>query len=185
MIRTSSLVALALASAAMFAPEGLGGAPTQELEGMSSTTAFHVHKEGFEGAIELSATGRITTPINELPEWAHGLAAAYMFERSKWYEDRVGPLAAEHIAKNVLSMDDLSWVGFDHDGKEVEHPASSEFRMATLAELVGVKYNANGSAEIEGAIAEYAISRDNVMEEMPHQDQGEGFSEQTKTGTQG
>lgn len=146
---------------------------------LETETAFHVHKTGHEGAIELSANGRVLTDLNERPEWAHGLGAAMLFERTKFYTDRVGPVASEHLAMNVIDMDDLSWVAFDHEGDEVEVLASNEFRMETLATMLGV----DEEGEIHGAIAEYTISRDTSWEEEAHQDKNAERNE--RTGTQG
>lgn len=175
MIRTSLMNIASLLSTVAFSAPTDGG-PSSVLE---TETAFYVHKSGHEGAIELSANGRVTTDLLERPDWASGLGAAMLYERTKFYSDRVGPVAAEHLAKNTIDMDDLSWVAFDHEGDEVEVQASSEFRMETLATLLGV----DDEGEIHGAIAEYTISRDTTWEQEAHQDKNAEHNE--RTGTEG
>lgn len=161
MIRTSALSIASLLSTVAFAAPTDGGPSVLETE-----TTFYVHKTGHEGTIELTANGRVNTDLNERPEWAHGLGAALLFERTKFYQDRLGDASAEHLAMNTIDMEDLSWVAFDHEGDEVEVLASNEFRMETLATILGV----DGEGEIHGAIAEATISRDTSWEEEAHQD---------------
>jgi hypothetical protein len=146
---------------------------------IDNETKFFVHKSGHEGVIELTANGRVNTDLNERPEWAHGLGAALLAERVKFYTDRIGPEAKSHLDNNTIDMDDLSWVAFDHEGDEVEVLASNEFRMETLATLLGV----DGEGEIHGAIAEKYIAEDTTWEQEAHQDQNATLAE--KTGTQG
>lgn len=146
---------------------------------LETTTAFFIHKTGHEGAIELSANGRVTTALDERPEWANGLAAAMIHERTKFYQDRLGDFSKEHLAMNTIDMDDLSWVAFDHEGDEVEVLASTEFRTETLATLLGV----DDEGEIHGAIAEAHISRDTTWEQEAHT--GEGQQMTDRTGTEG
>jgi len=175
MNRINFLNAASLAVLAMSA-EGMGGGPAmREIEGVE---AFRVHAQDAEGTIALDLNGRILTPLNERPEWAHGLAIALLGERTKYYTDRVGPEAAkDHLAMNTINAEDLHWVAFDEGGDEVEVEAHAEFRAHTLAVMLGV----DDEGEIHGAIAERVIAGDNKSwdAEAARQDP----NAQTRTGT--
>lgn len=99
-----------------------------------------VHKEGEEGIIHIDLdTGIITTPLDERPDWADGLASAIPHERSRWYEQRLGPqYAAEHKSPEAMVFQDLSWIGVDDEGDEVELSADLDYRQEVLAKVLGL-----------------------------------------------
>ena len=120
-----------------------------------------VHKSGDEGILTIDAmTGTITTPADERPTWAEGLAVAMLGERTGFYEKRLGALLTEDLrSPEVLEYADLSWVGVDEEGDEVEVEASHEFRSVKLAELLGIDTTEAGwDATMEGAVAEAEVT---------------------------
>lgn len=172
------ILALVLGSTAALYAMATEGSPS----GMSDEVAFFVHSQDNEGVIVLNANGRILTDLNERPEWAHGLAVAMLHERTKYYTDRLGSEgAADHLSQNTVYVEDLSWVGFDEAGDEVEVAPLSEFRASVLATALGV----DGEGEVHGAIAERVIAGDTASwsEEAAFQDPN--AMPQTATGTKG
>ena len=102
-------------------------------------TPILIHREGAEGALAIdSLTGKITTPINERPDWSEGLAVADLAERHGFYSTRLGPdFAAQRLLDNPIDYRDLGWVGVDATGELLEIEADSEFRMDVIAEATG------------------------------------------------
>lgn len=98
-----------------------------------------VHKSGAEGALAIdSLSGKITTPINERPDWSEGLAVANLAERHAFYNTRLGPeFAAQRMMDTLIDYADLGWVGADATGDLVELSADTEYRMDVIAEATG------------------------------------------------
>lgn len=150
---------------------------------MTEEKVYFVHAQEAEGTITLDANGRITTDLNERPEWAHGLAVALLPERIDFYTRRLGPqMAATILDKNTINVEDFHWVAFDEAGDEIEVEALSEFRAEQLATALGV----DGEGEIHGAIAERMIAEDNKSwdAEAAYQD-ANAQTGTAKTGTEG
>lgn len=120
-----------------------------------------VERTGEEGTLTICNAvghthyGRILTPLDERPDWAQGLAIAAMEERIKWYTDRLGKgtvVEGKVIGADHVNYDDLTWVGINEEGDEIEIEASADHRMDTLQTLLGMDDEGNLSntiAEIE------------------------------------
>lgn len=110
-----------------------------------------VHKEGAEGSIELHAlTGQVTTPTDELPDWAEGLIVGLIVERKRWYETRLGKerFEAQHRDPHAIIMQDLGWVAIDPEtGEEMEVEADSEYRMGVIAKVLGIDLEPGATGE--------------------------------------
>ncbi len=105
-------------------PSGLDGKP------------FLVHKKDVEGALAIgSLSGRILTPIMEQPDWAEGLAVAMLLERYDFYMTRLGTAPTW---PDVLAFEDLAWHCVSAEGDSFVIEADSEFRMDTIAEVIGL-----------------------------------------------
>lgn len=120
-----------------------------------------VHKAGDEGILTVDAmTGTITTPAGERPIWAEGLAVAMLAERVGFYERALGALAAESLRMpEVFEYADLSWVGVDEEGDEVEVEASHSYRSEQLAMHLGIDTSEAGwDASLPGAVAEAEVA---------------------------
>lgn len=123
-------------------------------------TTIPVHKAGEEGIITIDAmTGQITTPSNERPLWAEGLATAMLAERTGFYERSLGVQMAETFRlPEAFEYADLSWVGVDEEGDEVEIEASHEHRSMVLASALGIDVEEAGwDKALPGAVAEVEV----------------------------
>lgn len=110
-------------------------------DAMAHTPHVLVHKEGEEGVFTIDRlTGRITTPIDERPEWCDGLATALIQERLKFYKDRLGDGTqfAAIEAATAIEYSDLGWIGVDAEGDEVEIEADPATRTEMLAAALGM-----------------------------------------------
>lgn len=109
---------------------------------------YVLHKDGEEGVLVVSrATGQITTPLNERPDWSEGLATALIQSRAHWWQARTAPeIAAKHLDETVANADDFGFIGLDGDGIEIEIAASDEWRMEKMREL-----NAISDADLTSA----------------------------------
>lgn len=146
-----------------------------------------VEREGHEGVIQIDGmTGLITTPPDERPDWADGLACALLNERNEFYTKRLDQVkAGEHHAKALLSFDDLSWLAVDEDGKEVELEAHADYRMDQLATSLGIdrgNFDAATAEEIETAYDTSSDEEKLAREVAMHEAQEMGFP---ATGTKG
>lgn len=143
-------------AAALMAPEGLG----LGLEADSNNGSYIVHKEGEAAILELSKSGRVVTEGFNKPEWAGQVVLAVLHERNEFYSKRLGGELAEPLLNtNVINFDDLCWVALDAEGEEVELIADVEFRNNVLASVLGVDRE---TGDIDGAVAEHYIERDNA-----------------------
>lgn len=148
-----------------------------------------VHRKDHEGALQINATtGIITTPNDERPEWSDGLTVALINERDQFYTSRLGPMYTETMRRpEVLEYADLSWIGVNEEGHEVEIEADAEHRMQTLADLVGVDRSADATAEhTSGTIlaeAEIAYNRERTFEEQAALEQAQKEQPGKLTGT--
>jgi hypothetical protein len=155
-----------------------------------------VHKKDAEGALIVNAlTGQIAQPIDERPEWSEGLATALLGERLKFWGDRLGPQFTDELKfPQAIAFEDLGWLIVDEDGEVNETEADAEFRMDLLASYHGIDRSApEGSAESNFStgrgkvLAEVEIGMDRLRtgDEVSamEKSQGEGFSEDRKTGT--
>lgn len=117
-----------------------------------------VHKEGEEGALTIDRlTGRITTPHEERPDWAEGYAVAMLEERIKFYTDRLGSQAPTDVLEpQAIEVSDLSWIGVNADGDEVETEAEAETRMSMIASVFGMDRE---TGELDGIAAEFEVER--------------------------
>jgi len=119
-----------------------------------------VHKAGDEGILLIDAmTGQITTPSNERPAWSEGLATAMLAERWGFYEKALGVQMADQFrTPEAFEYADLSWVGVDEEGDEVEVEASHEHRSMVLAAALGIDVTEEGwDKSIEGTVAEAEV----------------------------
>lgn len=150
-----------------------------------------VHKTNEEGGVEIDAfSGTIVTEGEHRPEWLEGRAVALIFERVKFYTDRVGPQlfdAAE--TPTAIAFEDLCWVGHDEDGEPQEFGADTDFRMDRIAELVGGERTDEGltfseKADIRADV-EVAMDQTRTEEETSVllEAQDKGFEKVAQTGT--
>lgn len=102
------------------------------------TKLIAVHKEGFEGGIHIDAqTGQVVTPADQQPEWSNGYAVALLAERTGWYEKQVGAFLPSNLLRpEILSANDLGWIGLDEAHDEVEIEADLDYRMEQLESLI-------------------------------------------------
>lgn len=130
-----------------------------------NTNTILVHKTDEAGAIIVDRmTGSILTPSNERPDWAEGLAAAMLAERVGWYENRLGKNLPDTLrSPHACNYADLSWVGVDAEGDEVEIEAAAEYRMTTLAAIMELDLDADNfelpvSGEVAHAFTDYTYT---------------------------
>lgn len=148
-----------------------------------------VHRKDHEGAVQINATtGIIVTANDERPEWSDGLTVALINERDQFYTSRLGPAYTNEMRRpEVLEYADLSWIGVDEEGHEVEIEADAEHRMQTLADIVGVDRSADATAEhTKGTIlaeAEVAYDRERTFEEQAALEQAQQERVGKLTGT--
>ncbi|MCC5780514.1 hypothetical protein H7H48_15745 [Nitratireductor sp. B36] len=156
------------------------------------TNRIAVHMEGQEGALHIDGlTGQIVTPNQERPEWADGYAVALLAERIGWYEQRLGHQLPEAIRKpQLLTAQDLGWIGVDAEGDEVEIEANAEHRMELLAGYLGIdRTDFDQERNFAGAIAQADVDHTYVTqatdEATLEQVEGQGFSETQKKAING
>lgn len=116
-----------------------------------------IHKANHEGAFHIDAlTGQVVTPVDDRPDWAEGFAVALLGERTGWYEQRLGQHLPDSIRKpEMIDASDLGWIGFDHEGSEVEIEADGDHRMDVLAGLLNIdREDFDGGALLENTLAE-------------------------------
>jgi hypothetical protein len=149
-----------------------------------------VTKTNEDGAIQIDARDySIVTPAHERPEWADGIAVASYAERTKWYESRLGTQLPEELrSPEVLNFADLSWIGHDEAGDEVELDADNDYRMDVLSEILGVdRERVNEDPILNGNVVSVEVDRDyaeNPTDEMTlRQVEGLDFSTVSTTGT--
>jgi hypothetical protein len=104
-----------------------------------------IHKTDEEGILNIDAmTGQVTTPGEEIPDWAAGLAVANLNERRSYYQRAFGPSVSDKLlSPKVLNCDDLVWIGVDAEGDEVMIHASEELR----SQYVTAAYDIDTSPE--------------------------------------
>jgi hypothetical protein len=161
-----------------------------------------VHKQDSDGTISLDyLTGQVTTPNDERPEWAEGLATALLAERTGYYAKRLGSAYPPELATaDAMAFEDLGWIGHKVDdggeGIEYELSASEEYRMDCLAKFIGVdRADFDSETPFQNAVAEAHIANDTrrtPLEVMALDDAAaEGFrmvpatTEAARTGTEG
>lgn len=103
-----------------------------------------VHKTGDEGSIQIdSMTGQVLTEADQRPDWADGLFTAMTAERHGFYNQRLGPLYTDDMkSPETFLFEDLSWIGLDPEGDEVEIEADNEHRMSVLANKLDIDLEA-------------------------------------------
>lgn len=148
------------------------------------TKRIAIHKEGHEGLIHVSAdTGMMLTPIDQRPEWADGLVQAIFKERNEFYTKRLGAeAAAPLLAADLLSADDLTWVGITNEAEEVEIEASADHRMDQLATVLGIdREDADNvpllQQSIASAEAAHSYTTDPLNEATLAEIEGQGFEQ--------
>lgn len=151
-----------------------------------------VSKKDSEGIIEIDAmTGTITTPPGERPDWAEGLAVAMLAERVGYYEKALGATMAEDQRHpEQLHYEDLSWIGVDAEGDEVEVEAIHQFRSEKLAEVLGISTDAdNWEDTLQGQLAMHEVEHTYVThptdERTLAEAEGVTFQEAEKKAAQG
>lgn len=151
-----------------------------------------IHKTGEEGAFHVDAmTGMILTPPEERPDWAEGLATAMLAERVGFYERRMGTNIPEVLrAPDAIAYEDLSWVGVDQEGDEVEIEASHEHRSEVLAELLKIDTSVEGweqlmQTAIAGAEVDYTYRTSPTDEATLAQAEPMNFSDAEKKAAEG
>lgn len=151
-----------------------------------------VHKKGEEGAFHVDAmTGLVLTPPEERPMWSEGLATAMLAERVGYYERALGTNIPEGLrAPDAIAYEDLSWIGVDQEGDEVEIEANAEFRSEVLAELLSIDTSVEGwetlmenavaSASVDYTYMTHPTDEETLAEAEPHT-----FSEAEKKSAEG
>lgn len=152
----------------------------------TSKNSLIVHKEGEEGALTIDRlTGRITTPHEDRPDWAEGFATALLSERTDFYLKRLGDGKAYQDIADAAAIEasDLSWIGVNADGDEIEIEASNDYRMDLVANCLGMDRE---TGELSGEVlASHEIDRENgarSREEMAALEQSvtDGFGSQVQ-----
>ncbi len=156
-----------------------------------------VHKVNEEGALVLDAiTGRITTPLDERPEWSDGLAVAMFNERDQFYSSRLGDkYTAEHKHPEMIAYQDLTWLGAgENEGEAVEIEADADYRMEVVSEILGIDREGEledlgtlGATDASGYTVTGTVDVD-TLQHMTQDEHGlyrkvaeEGFAEQRRT----
>lgn len=143
-----------------------------------------IHKTNAEGLLLIDALdGSVITAPEERPDWAEGLAAAMLAERNGWYEKRLGKWLPDALrSPQSMNADDLTWIGVDHEGDEVEIEASTEYRTDILATLLEIDTSADSfelpvDGEVASALVDYtymtAPTDEQTLAEAEAQDFGE------------
>lgn len=151
-----------------------------------------VHKNDEEGAIHVDAmTGAILTPNEERPDWTDGLATALLAERVGYYERSLG----HHLPENMRTPDamnyaDLSWIGVDAEGDEVEIEASQDFRSEVLSTVLEIDTSAEGWEQlmanaVAGHESDYTYMSQPTDEETLAEAEGQTFSQADKKSAEG
>lgn len=154
-----------------------------------NTTGKHiiVHKTGEEQAFIIDAfTGQIITPPQERPQWCEGYAAAMLAERTGWYEKRLGTHLPDGLrSPEVVNTADLSWIGVDEAGDEVEIEADATFRQQNLATILEMDTSPEGFDALldqhkVGAEVDFTYSTHPTDEQTLQEAQGATFAEDAK-----
>ncbi len=130
---------------------------------MNNSKALTVHKAGAEGTILIDPmSGKIITPTDQQPDWCEGLATALVQERITFYEKRFGQGSAEFndiMSASAVEFSDLSWLGVDASGDELELYYDPGYRSEIVAKALGIDTE---SGEMTGnVLAEREVSREN------------------------
>lgn len=151
-----------------------------------------IHKNGEEGGFHIDAmTGAILTPSNERPDWADGLATAMLAERVGHYERALGHHLPETMrTPQAINYADLSWVGVDAEGDEVEIEASQDFRSEVISTILEIDTSVEGWEKLmENAIAgheaDYTYMTQPTDEQTLAEAEGKDFSEAAKKAVEG
>lgn len=166
------------------------GSNKQTNLGLSGKTAI-VHKTGEEGGLLIDAFSGVVIPgQTEAPEWAAGYSCALLSERHGFYTKRLGANYADaHKSPEAYNADDLSWIGLDDEGLEVEVPASLEYRQGVVkavlieAGLITDTDAAHVDEFLGAPHAEILMDRERTQEEASAIEQAstEGFQKLTGT----
>lgn len=150
-----------------------------------------VHKDGEEGTLTLDAmTGKITTPLDQRPDWAEGLTTGLIQERTSFYDKRLGAESTAFKAMlestTAIEFSDLGWIGVDAAGDEKEIFADPTFRSEVVAKALAIDTNADtaDASMTAKALAEREVSRENRGRtqseiEALEQSVGQGFTGET------
>lgn len=151
-----------------------------------------ITKGGEEGSILIDhLDGRVLTPADERPQWADGLAAAMLVERTGWYEKRLGAqLSAEQARPDIIAFEDLEWVAIDAEADEVHLEADADFRMETLATIMGIDREdfdgvTNFQKSIASAEATHTYKTQPTEEATLAEAEGKDFEEATRQAVSG
>lgn len=95
--------------------------------------------EGQEGSFQIDALTGMVQNVQDVPEWATGVATALLAERADFYTKRLGAeKAADHLSSQLVQFNDLGWIGVDNEGDEVSIDAGEEHRREVVAKLLGM-----------------------------------------------
>lgn len=122
-----------------------------------------IHKHGAEGGLHINAaTGQITTPVNERPDWADGYVSADLAEFALWRDSRFGDGAPDYLkTPEVMEVGLLAWAGIDAEGDEVEIAPLAETRTSMTAQVLGIDTSADGwEKSLEGTVAQHLVDHD-------------------------
>jgi hypothetical protein len=132
-----------------------------------------VHKTDAEGAMVIDAlTGNIVTPADQRPDWADGYATAILAERVGYYEKRMGSHLPDGLrSPEAINVDDLSWVGVDTEGEEVEIEAKAEYRQTMLSTLLGIDTSADSFDDFMAGEGAHTVMVDYTYQTHPTDEQ--------------
>lgn len=167
---------------------------------MNNTKGVTVHKAGAEGTILVDPmSGKILTPTDHQPDWCEGLATALVAERITFYERRFGSGSAafnDIMSADAIEFSDLTWLGVDADGDELELNYDPAYRSEIVAKALGI--DTEEGTFSGNVLAEREVSRENMGRtqteiEAMEQSQSQGFQpgergtveNERATGTQG
>lgn len=148
------------------------------LIGLSGHSAI-VHKDDEEGGCLIDAfSGQVLLNQPDRPAWSNGMACAIFGERHKFYTDRLGEKLYDeyHRTPEAYNALDLSWVGIDEEGREVEIEADHEYRLQVVQEVLAKAGIAHYSEEADAFVAgpdarntyevEVSLDRERTPEEL-------------------
>lgn len=142
-----------------------------------------VHRTECEGAITVDReTGIITTPMNERPDWAEGLAVAHLAERLGFWNTRLGKLTPEMIRPDMVAFEDLGWTVAEEDGSPGEIAADTEFRLNALAEMMGHGLDLDAAGETTMAPGYTVVAEVQVDDGLRDTDEVAAYEQAQKAG---
>lgn len=129
---------------------------------MSNGKIVQVVLEGHEGHFEFyRGNGDVTTPFNELPQWAEGVVGVQINEYANYWATALpSEQAALKLSSDRIDMRDLNLLVVDPESRQtgelelMEQPADIAYRMSQVQEILDLDLSVTDASdqlpEIEG-----------------------------------